>query len=104
VGYGHGGDGEIGVACRGSHFQIVASRSYNARHASESVLCCGAAVIRRHGVHNTGSITSVATTCTEIVEGRTDSAWGGLRVQVIPDAPGIFNATKTNGMVVVMKV
>jgi hypothetical protein len=34
----------------------------------------------------------------------TNSVWEGLRVQVIADASGIFNATRTNGTVVVLKV
>jgi hypothetical protein len=53
------------------------------------------------GVHNTRSITSVAATCTETAEGRTDPTWGSFAVQVFADASAIFNATKTNRTVVV---
>jgi hypothetical protein len=58
----------------------LASRSYNATEASASARaeCCRVAIICRHGVHNDGFVTCVASTCTEITEGRADSAWGGF--------------------------
>jgi hypothetical protein len=56
----------------------VASRSYNAGQASARGERCKVAIIRRYGVHNTGSIACVVATCKEIAEGRADSAWGGF--------------------------
>ena len=63
---------------RASMYKWPAVATMLARQASGRVECRGVAVIRRHGVHNTKCITSVAATFTEIVEGRTDSAWGGF--------------------------
>jgi hypothetical protein len=65
---------------RASMYKWPAVATMLARQASGRVECRGVAVIRRHGVHNTKCITSVAATFTGIADGRTDSAWGGFAV------------------------